>query len=286
MRLNHNLASLNIYREHTKNIRAQSGAMNRISSGNRVNRASDDPNKLSQSERLRLQIRGLQMAQRNVQDGASMLQTADGALDSVTSMLHRIKELTVQTGRGVNEEDKKVIQLEIEQMLKGIDDTIKNNEFNGVKLLHNENSSFSEIKYLQMPSGANVDDMIKIPTYDLTVSKLTNVEGTLSLADIDVVSVGGRDKALAIIDGALDTVLSVRSKYGALANRFQSSYENIAVTAESLVRSESDMRDADIGEEIIKLTKHSLLIESGHALLAQTNRFPQEILRILENVRR
>lgn len=273
MRLSHNLASLNIYKEQTKNIKAQSKAMQRISSGIKVNNSADGANEIAQSEKLRMQIRGMQMAQRNSQDGMSMLQTAEGALDTTTQMLQRIRELTVQAG-GVNStQDNILIQNEIEQMKNGINDTVNNCEFNGVKLLNGTTGG-----PLNMTVGANTGDTTKIPTYDLT-------SGNLGLGIIDVRVPGGLDTALGVIDKAIGSVLDARGKYGALENRFESTYDRSVTLEDAVQMAESNIRDADISKEMIDFSRTGILIEVGNALMAQTNRFPQDMLKILDNVR-
>jgi flagellin len=280
MRLNHNMASLNIYKNQSKVLEKQSAALGRISSGYKVNKTKDSPNALAQSERLRMQIRGTQMASRNAQDGMSMLQSAEGALGSVNDMLVRIRELTVQAGSGANTtEDKATIQGEIDQMIKGINDIANNTEFNGVKLLA------GEIDSLSMPVGANIGEVVNIDTFDLTSAGLKDSEGNL-LADIKVAEEGGVDKALKTIDSVIDKVLSINSKYGALENRFESSYENLTEIGDKMQGAESSVRDADIAEEMMEFAKSNILIEAGTALMAQSNRLPQEVLRILENMRK
>jgi flagellin len=291
MRLNHNMAALNIYREHVKTLKGQSGAIDRISSGNKVNGAKDNPNALAQSERLRIQIRGLQMAQRNAQDGMSMLQTAEGGLNNVTSMLHRIKELTVQSGGATNDADKAVLQGEINQLISGINDTVKNTEFNGVKLIGDDtidstiNNNSTNPKVIYMASGANVGEKIEIPVYNLTADKIGDENTGKYLSSIDITKDGGIDEALNVIDAALSTVLSVSSKYGALENRFEGVYNMTDAVGQNIQRAESDLRDADMALEMMNYAKYNLLMESGNAMMVQANKFPQDILRILENVK-
>lgn len=289
MRLMYNLESLNIYREHNKVLAKQSKALENISSGFKINSAKDDPNALANSEKMRIQIRGLQMAQRNSQDGVSMLQTAEGALDSVTSMLQRIRELSVQAGGATTPEDKDTIQKEINQMIEGIDATVNNSEFNGVKLL---NGSLKES--VSMPVGANVDEKVEIPAYDLTSGSLpSDADPELSLSklfdntadDTDGLNSIGIDKALTIIDSSIEKITKVRSKYGALENRFESTYTKIGEIHDSIVGAESKVRDADIAEEMMNYSKNSILIEAGNAMMVQSNKIPQDVLRILENVR-
>lgn len=296
MRLNHNMASLNIYMTHKKTLESQSAALNKISTGYKVNNAKDDPNVIAQSERTRMQIRGLQMAARNTQDGVSMLQTAEGGLDSITQMLQRIRELTVQAGSGSNvPEDRKTIQNEIDQLVNGIGNIVDFTEFNGKSLLNKTNlnegtvSDDGSFVELEMPVGANAGESVKIPIYDLSPGELKIKDGDLkgmSLKDLNIES-GGKsiNDALAIVDNALDKTISVRSKYGALENRFESTMGDLNEISDRMEGADSNLRDADIAEEIMNYTKDNLLLEAGNAMMAQTNKFPQEILRILENLR-
>lgn len=289
MRLTHNLASLNIYRQQTMVEKKQSIAMARISSGIKINKASDGPNQLAQSERMRMQIRGMQMAQRNSQDGVSMLQVAEGSLDSVTSMLQRIRELSVQAGGTTADSDKVTIQSEIGQLINGINDNVNNTEFNGVKLLNEASvtDNTSPVN-LQMSVGANDGESAKIPMYNLTSNNVGDMSDPLNKKTLDMIDItkpGGIDEALKIADGALGTIVSVRSQYGALENRFSSSYDNSVAISDSTQGAESSIRDADIAKEMIDFSSSNILVEAGNALMAQTNRFPQEILKILDNIR-
>ncbi|WMJ81330.1 flagellin [Clostridium sp. MB40-C1] len=282
MRLNHNLASLNIYREHERVLQRQSGVLERIASGNKISSAKDDPVKLADSERMRIQIRGLQMAERNAQDGISMLQTADGGLDGMTSMLQRIRELTLQAGSGANNtEDKETIQTEINSLIEGMEDISKNTEFNGIRLLNGNETD----KSLFMSIGANVGEKVDIPMFDLSCEKIGN--GSKTLKDLSTLGVEGLgvDSSLSIIDGALDSVLSARSKYGAICNRFESSHNKLNEIYTCMQGSESKIRDSDVAEEMVGFARDNILIEAGNAMMAQSNKFPQDALRVLENVR-
>ncbi|MCM8710965.1 flagellin [Clostridium sp. SYSU_GA19001] len=279
MRLSQNLASLNIYKEQSKILNKQSTSLGRISSGIKANKAKDDPNAIAQSERFRMQIRGAQMASRNVQDGISMLQTFDGALGSINEMLIRVRELAVKAGNGTNSlEDKKIIQNEIDQLMKGIDDVAAYTEFNGIKLIGYDKVMNNDAPVMKdMPVGNNPDEKVQIPMYDLSSSKLLGI--------INVTDSNGIDSAIESIDKAINMVTSISSKYGALENRFESSYENLNEISDKMQSAESSVRDVDIAEEMIEFAKNNILIDAGNALMAQTNKFPQEILRILENVR-
>lgn len=277
MRLNKNIASLNIYRAYSENLTKQSSALGRISSGIKINSAKENPNAIAQSERLRMQIRGLQMASRNTQDGVSMMQTAEGGLEGITTSLQRVRELLVGAGGATTPEDKVIIQKEIDQMLAGADDMANNTEFNGVKLLV---KAVGDPSVIEMATGANVGEKIDIPRYDLTTAGLALKTGTTVNVDVDNI-----DNSLTLVDNALGTIIAARSKYGALENRFESSYNSTIEIADKIQSAESGIRDTDMAEEMMEYSKYNILIEAGNAMMAQSNKLPQDALRILENVR-
>jgi len=278
--------SLGIYNNYTKKLRLQSDALNKISTGEKLVSSKDNPNAIGQSELLRIQIRGLDMAQKNLQDTAGMLQTADGGLDSITGAIHRIKELSVQAGGAISDLDKQVIQKEIESMKEHIDFTAKNTEFNGVKLLCDDTvTDNANPGYKHSVSGANVGEKVEIPMYNLTSGMLKDAEGKLSLKDIDVTKAGGVDEALKITEGALNSVLSMRSKYGAIENKLEGLHDALGETSQSISKAESNLRDADVAEEMMRYASNGILIEAANAMMAQSNKFPQDILRVLERMR-
>ncbi|MBE6065259.1 flagellin [Clostridium cochlearium] len=273
MRLNHNLASLNVYRGYLKNLKSNSVAMKKVSSGVKIQSAKDDPNNLAKSERMRLNIRGLQMANRNVQDGVSMLQSADGSLSSINAILGRIRELTVQYGNGSNsEEDKEIIKKEIDQMIEGCEDIVNNSEFNGVKL-------FKDGGKKPMQLGTEVGDSMEVEFFDLgkkleELTKLKKPENNFTA-----------DTALQVIDKSINTIVDVRSKYGAIMNKFEDTMNNLSSFELATQESESRVRDADVAEEMVEVARTNILLEAGRAIMVQTNKLPQDMLRILENVR-
>lgn len=285
MRLNQNMQSLNVYRNYKKNLGSQSVALDRVSSGTKINSAKDNPNKLGVSEGLRLQIRSLQMAERNIQDGVSMMQTVDGALSSVSESLIRIKELTVQAGGVNSDSDLAAIQKEITQLKAHIDYTVNNSEFNGVKLLNSDKVTTNDYpKYLKHVVGANAQEEIEIPIYNLTTDLLVDKRGN-TLNSLDVTKKEDLDKNISIVDAAISTVNSVRSRYGAIQNRMETSSENLGGSSFNLQNAESRVRDTDIALEMAEYARTSVLHETSIALMQQTNRFPQEILRVLENMK-
>ena len=279
MRININMKSLGIYSGYKKNIIANSAAMEKISSGKKINSAKDNPLKIEQSENFRMQIRALEMANKNLQDSTSMIQVADTAMGTISEALIRMKELTVQAANEVtNEADRKLIQDEIDVLRGHIDDTAKNTEFNGNKLLVNGNvTDNSKPDYVEMQIGANVGDSIGIPFFNVSAE-------TLGLDKLDVVN--DATKALNSIDEALKNVNGCRAKYGAVQNRLETSIEITSSSSYTYEKSSSDINDADIALEMAEIARTSILMESATAMMAQSNNFPKDMLNILANLRR
>ena len=279
MRININMKSLGIYSGYKKNIAANSAAMEKISSGKKINSAKDNPLKIEQSENFRMQIRSLEMANKNLQDSTSMIQVADTAMGTISEALIRMKELTVQAANEVtNEADRKLIQDEIDVLRSHIDDTAKNTEFNGNKLLVNGNvTDNSKPDYVEMQIGANVGDSIGIPFFNVSSE-------TLGIDKLDVVN--DATKALNSIDEALKDVNGCRAKYGAVQNRLETSIEITSSSSYIYEKSSSDINDADIALEMAEIARTSILMESATAMMAQSNNFPKDMLNILANLRR
>ena len=279
MRININMKSLGIYSGYKKNIIANSAAMERISSGKKINSAKDNPLKIEQSENFKMQIRALEMANKNLQDSTSMIQVADTAMGTISEALIRMKELTVQAANEVtNEADRRLIQDEIDVLRSHIDDTAKNTEFNGNKLLVNGNvTDNSKPDYVEMQIGANVGDSIGIPFFNVSSE-------TLGIDKLDVVN--DATKALNSIDEALKDVNGCRAKYGAVQNRLENSIEITSSSSYIYEKSSSDINDADIALEMAEIARTSILMESATAMMAQSNNFPKDMLNILANLRK
>ena len=279
MRININMKSLGIYSGYKKNIAANSAAMEKISSGKKINSAKDNPLKIEQSENFRMQIRSLEMANKNLQDSTSMIQVADTAMGTISEALIRMKELTVQAANETtNEADRKIIQDEIDVLRSHIDDTAKNTEFNGNKLLVNGNvTDNSKPDYVEMQIGSNVGDSIGIPFFNVSSE-------TLGIDKLDVVN--DATKALNFIDEALKDVNGCRAKYGAVQNRLENSIEITSSSSYIYEKSSSDINDADIALEMTEIARTSILMESATAMMAQSNNFPKDMLNILANLRK
>lgn len=292
MRLNHNVASLNILRTYENVLQKQSGSLQKISSGYKVSSAKDDPNVIAQSEKMKMQIRGLQAAGKNSQDGVSMLQTAEGGLNNMTEMLQRVKELVVKAKNGTNNSDEEqTIQKEIDSVIDGMNDMAESTEFNGVKILA---AASDNEEPLYMPVGADTGDKVAIPVRRLTSDSLKIYSGG-SVYTLDDLKSGGKlsvsdfpensDNALNVVDNALENIISIRSNYGSLENRFESTLTNINEINEKMESADSNLTDADIAEESMEYAKDNILVQAGNAMMAQSNKFPQDILQILQNVK-
>lgn len=279
MRININMKSLGIYSGYKKNIIDNSAAMKKISSGKKINSAKDNPLKIEQSENFKMQIRALEMANKNLQDSSSMIQVADSTMGTISEALIRMKELTVQAAsETTNEADRNIIQSEIDQLKSYIDDTANNTEFNGNKLLVNGNvTDNSKPDYVEMQIGANVGDSIGIPFFNVSSE-------TLGIDKLDVVN--DATKALNSIDEALKDVNGCRAKYGAVQNRLETSIEITSSSSYIYEKSSSDINDADIALEMAEIARTSILMESATAMMAQSNNFPKDMLNILANLRK
>lgn len=286
MRLNYNMLSMNAFKNYNEAIKSNGTALGRVSSGSKIMSAKDNPNKLGQSEFFKLQIRGLQVAQRNVQDGVSMMQTFNGALDGVSESLIRMRELTVKAGNDTNTiEDLEVIQKEIEQIKSGINDLAKNTEFNGVKLIGG--NSVDDNKYpntIKMASGANAGEVIDIPQFNVGTEFLTDKSGKNSLEALDIT---GKDISLAldIIDNSMKTINEIRGKFGALENRFSNLAKSFDDNNLMLTRAQGNIEGADIAKEMMEFTRTNILMEASNAIIAQTNKIPNDALGVLQRIK-
>ena len=256
MIINNNISAINTRNQLFVTNSAASKSMEKLSSGKRINRAADDAAGLSISEKMRAQIRGLLQAARNAQDGISLIQTAEGALDEVSNMLVRLKELAVQKANGTyNDEDKANLALEMDSLAEEIQNIFTNTKFNGSSVLT------TSVAIVISDDG----------TTALTIGA-TATSGITSL---------GSTSAVTDIETAIKNVNSARATYGAKQNRLESTVRNLKTTAENLQAAESRIRDTDMAEEMSSFTKYSILIQAGTAMLAQANMAPQSVLALL-----
>lgn len=274
MRINHNIAALNTYRQLGNANKAQQSSMEKLSSGLRINRAGDDAAGLSISEKMRGQIRGLDQASKNAQDGISLIQTAEGALNEVHSILQRQRELVVQAGNDgtLESDDAKAIQDEITQLNDELDGIADRTEFNGKKLLDGSYSAKFQI-------GANSGQQLT-----LTInSGATSAGFTASELTVSGIAANGTsfDADVALVDAAIAKVSAARSNLGANQNRLEHTINNLDNASENLSAAESRIRDVDMAKEMMEQTKNAILAQAAQAMLAQANQQPQGVLQLL-----
>ena len=251
-----------------------------LSSGMRINSAADDASGLAVSEKMRSQIRGLNQASRNVMNGVSMLQTAEGYMQSTTDILQRIRELAVQSANGIySDEDRAMLQTEVEQLVSEVDRISQTAEFNGMTLL---SGRFAE-DGIRLQVGANVDQNFTVKLGDMSASALglkgagqDGTEQAISLADPE-----SANMALATVDEALKTVNKSRADIGASMNRMEMTQKGIDIASENLAASESRIRDADMAKTITSHVKNQILQQASVSLLSQANANSQNVLALL-----
>ncbi|WP_046178142.1 flagellin Hag [Domibacillus tundrae] len=283
MIINHNIAALNTHRQLSSASTAQAKNMEKLSSGLRINKAGDDAAGLSISEKMRGQIRGLDQASRNGQDGISLIQTAEGALNETHSMLQRMRELAVQASNDTNTtEDRLAIQAEADQLGKDINRVAKDTQFNGQDLLTggggpNTDGSFA------FQVGANQDQQITVKIGAMDAATLLVATGsTESDTAIDISSASSvATAAITIINDAIKTVSTERSNLGANQNRLEYAINNLNTSSENLTAAESRVRDVDMAKEMMSQTKNSILSQAAQAMLSQANQAPQGVLQLL-----
>lgn len=308
MRINHNISALNTYRQLSVNSGATGKSLEKLSSGYRINRAGDDAAGLAISEKMRSQIRGLDMAAKNANDGISLIQTAEGALQETHSILQRIRELAVQSANGTNSEadgtaaevtagtatvaygtsDRDKLQNELFALTEEIKRISTDTEFNGMKLLDGSLDTGTEITF---HIGANADQTVSLAVGDMGADALnissaavstTAAPAAVSAGNINISTQANAEASLDAIDTAITSVSNQRSALGAMQNRLEHTINNLGTTSENLAASESRIRDVDMAKEMMEFTKNNILTQAATAMLAQANMQPQSVLQLLQ----
>ncbi|WP_346921135.1 flagellin [Glutamicibacter creatinolyticus] len=287
MQINTNLAALNAHRNLSNTQNDLSKSLEKLSSGLRINRAADDAAGLAISEGLRSQVNGLNVAARNAQDGISVIQTAEGALSEVHSILQRMRDLTVQAGNGSNStESLAAIDKEIDGLSSELNRISNNTEVNGHKLLQGGSMSF------QIGANGNVGDDVS-NTITVTHANITTAgalagvvttTGDGSEVSDSLINVTDRTTIAAsieVLDTAITAVSSSRADLGAVQNRFESAINSLNVSRENLQAAESRIRDVDMAAEMVNFTRSNILSQAGTAMLAQANQSNQGVLQLL-----
>ena len=268
LRINTNIAALNTSRIMRRSTSALNSTLERLSSGLRINRAADDAAGLAIAEAFRSVVLGAAVAQRNSQDGISLVQTAEGALSETTNALQRIRELAVQAANGTQSTtNRQSLDLEVQQLLAQIDDIAFDTEFNGVRVL-------SAAQTITLQAGHQAGQTLLIGMSGASTSDI-NVSTVTVSTMISAVS------ALSTLDLAIQSVTSLRSSLGAYQNRLEFTISTLAIQEENSSASESMIRDADMARETIDFTRNQILVSAGTAVLAQSNVIPQTALQLL-----
>lgn len=285
MIINHNMSANFAQRQNGLNVGNVQSNIEKLSSGQRINKGGDDASGLAVSEKMRSQIRGLNQASRNASDGVSMIQTTEGYLSETTAVLQRVRELAVQSANGIyTAEDRMQIQVEVSQLVDEINRIASHAQFNGMNLLTGRFSRIAEgaaSQELFFHVGANMDQRERVFIGTMTASALgidmtagATQKLTLSTAD-------GANNAIGYIDTALKLVNKQRADLGAYQNRLTEAVKGIDTAAENLQASESRIRDADMAKEMVEFSKNQILVQSSNSLLAQANTQSQGVLQLL-----
>lgn len=303
MIINTNMASLNAQRNLNISNNAIQKSLEKLSSGYRINRAADDAAGLAISEKMRSQINGLNQASQNAQNGISLIQTAEGALNETHSILQRMRELAVQSSTGTNTSgDRLKIQDEIKQLQAEITRIGNTTQFNGMTLLNGAYSggTAGALSGIVFQIGANAGQTIAVKISDMRASALGSgitsadltglsgtyaVSGTYSGKTVENISLSGSSGAsiaIVVLDKAISQVSEQRSNLGAVQNRLEHTIANLNVASENLTSSEANIRDVDMAQEMSNFTKNQILSQAGTAMLAQANQNPQSILKLLQ----
>jgi flagellin len=257
----------------------------KLSSGLRINRGGDDASGLAVSEKLRGQIRGLNQAERNIQNGVSFIQTSEGYLQENQDILHRIRELAVQSANGVyTQEDRMQIQVEVSQLVDEINRIASHAQFNGMNILTGRFARDAEetgANIMQFQVGANMDqsERVYIGTMTAEALGLQGAQGETGMISISTVE--SANQAIGSLDAALKTVSKQRADLGAYQNRFEMASKGVAIAAENLQAAESRIRDVDMASEMVDYVKNQILLQANTAMLAQANTKTQSVLQLL-----
>ncbi len=280
MIINHNISALrtnNVLKSVNKEL---DKTMEKLSTGLRINRAGDDALGFAMSEKMRTQIRGLAQAERNVMDGVSFIQVTEGTLEQVNNILQRLRELSIQTSNGIySNEDRKLVQLEVDQLIEEVDRIGKSAEFNHIKPLSGDHSKQSN-KPIQLQVGPNQNEKLDIFIDSMNATGLQLVANGKKQA---LSSPASANAMIGILDTAISKVNQQRADLGAYYNRLEITSQGLQSSYVNMVAAESRVRDADMAEQIVDYTRNQILTKSGSAMLAQANMRPDQVVKLLSD---
>ena len=286
MIINHNMSAM-FAQNQLKNTNGMlEKNIEKLSSGLRINRAGDDASGLAVSEKMRAQIRGLNQASRNAENGISFIQTTEGYLQESQDIMHRMRELAVQSANGIySDEDRMQIQVEISQLVDEIDRIASHAQFNGMNMLTGrfaaESGENTVTASMWFHIGANMDQREQVYIGTMT-SEALGVRQLGTGETITMASPEEANRSIGTIDSALKAINKQRADLGAYQNRLEHAVRGIDVGAENLQAAESQIRDADMAKQMVEFTKNQILVQSSNAMLAQANQKPQSVLQLLQ----
>ena len=283
MIINHNMSALYANRQLGVRNLEMAGNVEKLSSGLRINKASDDASGLAVSEKLRSQVRGLNQAERNIQNAVSFIQTSEGYLQETQDILHRMRELAVQSSNGIyTAEDRMQIQVEVSQLVDEINRIASHAQFNGMNIMTGAFANDSQTgDVMQFQVGSNMDQNERIYIRTMTAQALGIQDSQGGVGTISISTPEQANQAIGYVDAALRVVSRQRADLGAYQNRFEMASKGVAVASENLQAAESRIRDADIASEMVDFVKNQILNQSNTAMLAQANAKSQSVLALM-----
>jgi len=283
MVINHNMSALYADRQLGVTQLDLTKDMEKLSSGLRINRAGDDASGLAVSEKLRSQVRGLHQAERNIQNGVSFIQATEGYLQQTQDILHRLRELSVQSSNGIySDEDRMQIQVEVSQMVDEVNRIASHAQFNGMNMLTGAFAMDSPSgRIMQLHIGANMDQNARIYVGDMSAGALGLVTSQGDAGKLSIADPTEANMAIGSVDKALKIVSKQRADLGAYQNRFEMAAQGVAIAAENMQAAESRIRDANMASKMVDYTKNTILTQTGTAMLAQANLRTQSVLQLL-----
>jgi flagellin len=283
MIINHNMSAMYANRQLGVTQADVAKSIEKLSSGQRINRAGDDASGLAVSEKMRSQIRGLNQAERNIQNGVSFIQATEGYLQETQDILHRLRELSVQSANGIYaDEDRMQIQVEVSQLVDEINRIASHAQFNGMNILTGAFAMDSSVnRIMQFQVGANMDQSEQVFIGTMTAQALGLQTAQGEAGTISIASPEEANQAIGSVDAALKLISKQRADLGAYQNRFEMAAEGVAIASENLQATESRIRDADMASEMVTFTKDQILSQAGNAMLAQANVRTQSVLQLL-----
>lgn len=282
MIINHNMSAINANRTLKFTSAEVTKGMEKLSSGQRINKAGDDASGLAVSEKMRTQIQGLRQAERNTEDGMSFVQTAEGYLDQTAQIIQRMRVLAVQSANGIySNEDRQLIQVEVSALVDEVDRTASQAEFNRFKILTGEFSRVNPKASMWFHLGANSNQRKRVYIGTMTAQAFNMKDGTGKLV-MSLSTPGGANAAIGVLDTALQKLSKQRADLGAYYNRLDMTSRGLMTAYENIQAAESRIRDADMAEEMVGFTKSQVLTQTGTAMLSQANMQSQSVLRLLQ----